>query len=140
LDAEPPIFQEAEEPLQADEWLNFIEQKFRLLKVADGMKIEYASQQLQGTTGIWWYHYRSTLPENDEVVWDQFKEAFRGHYIPPSLMAIKHTEFMKLTQGDKSVTEYLHAFVNLSQYAPEFCVMWMLKRLLISNGGFVPNL
>jgi hypothetical protein len=28
LDTEPPIFWEAEEPLQADEWLNTIEQKF----------------------------------------------------------------------------------------------------------------
>jgi hypothetical protein len=44
LDTEPPIFREAEEPLQADEWLNTIEQKFRVLKVADDMKIEYASQ------------------------------------------------------------------------------------------------
>jgi hypothetical protein len=34
------------------------------------MKTEYASQQLQGTAGIWWYHHRSTLPEDDEVVWD----------------------------------------------------------------------
>ena len=27
LDTKPPIFKEAEEPLQADEWLNTIEQK-----------------------------------------------------------------------------------------------------------------
>jgi hypothetical protein len=46
LDTEPPIFREAEEPFQADEWLNTIEQKFRVLKVADDMKTEYASQQL----------------------------------------------------------------------------------------------
>jgi hypothetical protein len=76
LDTELPIFREAEEPLQADEWLNSIEQKFRLLNVADDMKTEYASQQLQGLAGNWWYHYKSTLPENDGVVWDQFKEAF----------------------------------------------------------------
>jgi hypothetical protein len=54
-----------------------------------------------------------------EVVWDKFKEAFWGYYNPSGLMAIKHTEFMKLTQGDKSVTEYLHAFISLSRYAPE---------------------
>jgi hypothetical protein len=28
MDTKPPIFREAEEPLQADEWLNTIEQKF----------------------------------------------------------------------------------------------------------------
>ena len=35
-------------------------------------------------------------------------------------MRMKHTEFMRLTQGTKSLTEYLHAFNNLSRYAPEF--------------------
>jgi hypothetical protein len=44
LDTEPPIFWEAEELLQGDEWLNTIEQKFCVLKVADEMKTEYASQ------------------------------------------------------------------------------------------------
>jgi hypothetical protein len=44
LDTEPPIFREAKEPLQANEWLNTIEQKFRVLKVADDMKTKYALQ------------------------------------------------------------------------------------------------
>ena len=34
-------------------------------------------------------------------------------------MRMKATEFMKLTQGTKTLTEYMHAF-NLSRYAPEF--------------------
>ena len=33
LDTKPPIFKVAKEPLQADEWLNTIEQKFRLLSI-----------------------------------------------------------------------------------------------------------
>jgi len=33
LETKPPIFKEAEEPVQADEWLNTIEQKFHLLMV-----------------------------------------------------------------------------------------------------------
>ncbi|XP_066365329.1 uncharacterized protein [Miscanthus floridulus] len=87
LDTKPPIFKEAEEPLQAEKWLNTLEQKFCLLRLTEPMKTEYASHQLQG---------------------------------PAGLMSIKHTEFMKLTQGTKSLTEYLHAFNNLSRYATEF--------------------
>jgi hypothetical protein len=34
-------------------------------------------------------------------------EALKGHFIPHGLMAIKHKEFMKLTQGNKSFNEYL---------------------------------
>ena len=33
---------------------------------------------------------------------------------------MKAAEFMRLTQGSKTLTEYLHAFNNLSRYAPEF--------------------
>jgi hypothetical protein len=65
-----------------------------------------------------------------DVVWDQFREAFRGHYVPAGLMAIKHTEFMKLTQGDKSVTEYLHAFISLSRYAPDHDVEFKIELIL----------
>ena len=46
LDTKPPIFKEVGEPLQADEWLNTIEQKFHLLRVTEHMKAEYASHQL----------------------------------------------------------------------------------------------
>jgi hypothetical protein len=50
-------------------------------------------------------------------------------------MAIKHTEFMKLTQGDKSVIEYLHAFINLSRYALEF-VNTEVKKIVSFKRGF----
>ena len=32
---------------------------------------------------------------------------------------MKAVEFMRLTQGTKTLTEYMHAFNNLSRYAPE---------------------
>jgi hypothetical protein len=100
--------------------LNTIEQKFRLLCLTEELKTEYASHQLHGPTGIWWSHYHSTLPPNVPIIWVQFKMAFRGNYIPPGLMAIKHTEFMRLTQGNKSLTDYLQAFNNLARYTTEF--------------------
>ena len=47
MDTKPPIFCEAEEPLQADEWLSMIEQRFGLLRLTEGMKATYAGHQLQ---------------------------------------------------------------------------------------------
>ena len=35
-------------------------------------------------------------------------------------MRMKVAEFMKLTQGTKTLIEYMHGFNNLSRYAPEF--------------------
>jgi len=82
LDTKLPIFKEAKEPLQADEWLNTIEQKFCLLRVTEHMKAEYASHQLHGPAGIWWTHYLSTLPANAQVTWNEFKAAIRGIIFP----------------------------------------------------------
>ena len=62
----------------------------------------------------------SSLPTNAQVTWEQFKLAFRGHHIPLGLMRMKATEFMRLTQGTKTLTEYMHAFNNLSHYALGF--------------------
>ena len=62
----------------------------------------------------------SSLPANAQVTWEQFKLAFRGHHIPPGLMCMKAVEFMRLTQGTKTLTEYMHPFNNLSRYALGF--------------------
>ena len=70
LDTKPPIFKEVEEPLQAEKWLNTLEQKFHLLRLTEPLKTKYASHQLQGPTGIWWSHHRATLPENAQITWN----------------------------------------------------------------------
>jgi len=54
-------------------------------------------------------------------------------------MSIKHTEFMKLTQGTKSLTEYLHAFNSLSRYATEF-VDTDAKKIASFKQGLGPKL
>jgi hypothetical protein len=79
------------------------------------------------------------LPHNAPITWDQFKAAFHGNYIPPGLMAMKHTEFMRLTQGNKSLTEYLQTFNNLAKYATEF-VDTDAKKIASFKSGLSPKL
>jgi Asp-tRNA(Asn)/Glu-tRNA(Gln) amidotransferase A subunit family amidase len=94
---------------------------------------------LHGLAGIWWSHYCSTLPPNVKINCDQFKAAFHGNYIPLGLMAMKHTEFMKLTQGNKSLAEYLQAFNNLARYATEF-IDTDAKKITSFKRGLSPKL
>jgi hypothetical protein len=54
-------------------------------------------------------------------------------------MAIKHIEFMKLTQGNKSLNEYLQAFNNLARYAPEFMYI-DAKKIASFKRGLSPKL
>ena len=54
-------------------------------------------------------------------------------------MVMKHTEFMKLVQGTKNLTEYLHAFNHLARYALEF-VDSKAKRIASFKRGLSPKL
>jgi len=71
--------------------------------------------------------------------WNLFHEAFKGHFIPPGVMEMKHTEVMQLTQGNKTLKEYLHAFNHLSRYAPEF-VNTETKKIASFKRGLGPKL
>ena len=69
LGTQPPVFNVTEEPLDADAWIRTIESKFSLLVVpcSDANKALFATQQLHGTTHLWWDHYNTLLPD-DHIV------------------------------------------------------------------------
>ena len=46
MDTKPPIFKEAVEQLEANKWINTMEQKFYLLRMTEELKVEYAAHQL----------------------------------------------------------------------------------------------
>jgi hypothetical protein len=52
MDTRPPIFKEATEPLDAEEWVNTMEDKFCVLRLTEVLKTEYAAHQLQGPVGM----------------------------------------------------------------------------------------
>jgi hypothetical protein len=62
MDTRPLIFKEAAEPLDAEEWIKTMEDKFQVLRMTEVLKTEYAAHQLQGPTGMWWKHHRITFP------------------------------------------------------------------------------
>jgi hypothetical protein len=110
----PPLFVNAEDPLEADEWIWVIEQKFGLLRCTETLEPLFAAQQLRGPASTWWGNYVAIQPAGHQVTWDEFKLAFREHYIPEGVLHMKQEEFMKLKQGGDTVTHYLNKFNHLS--------------------------
>jgi hypothetical protein len=53
------------------------------------------------------------------VLWVEFRDAFRAHYIPAGVMRKKCHEFMDLKQGGRSVHDYFKQFNHLAQYASD---------------------
>jgi len=46
MDTKPPVFKEAVKPLEADWWINMMEQNFYLLRMTEELKAEYSAHQL----------------------------------------------------------------------------------------------
>ncbi|XP_066162190.1 uncharacterized protein [Oryza sativa Japonica Group] len=119
LRVRPPTFSSTTNPVEASDWLHAIEKKLDLLQCTDQEKVSFASHQLHGPTSEWWDHFRLNRTTAEPITWLEFTAAFRKSHIPSGVLSLKKKEFRKLTQGSRSITEYLHEFNRLACYAPE---------------------
>jgi hypothetical protein len=78
----------------------------------------YASGRLEGAASDWCDVFTATHANADAITWQEFQVNFRAHHIPPEIMKLKK-EFLSLTQGNMSVSEYRDRFTQLSRYALE---------------------
>jgi hypothetical protein len=53
----PPLFVKAEDPLEANEWIRVMEQKFGLIHSTETQKPLFAAQQLRGPASTWWGNF-----------------------------------------------------------------------------------
>jgi hypothetical protein len=128
------IFTEAGEPLEADHWLHAIEFKFGLLRYTKLQKILCTAQQLLGDASVWWTNYTATHPVDYQVLWAEFRNAFRTHHISAGVMRRKYQEFMDLKQGGRPVHNYSKLFNHLAYYAPDQVDMEEKKKNRFMNG------
>src|SRR5688572_6261762 len=93
LETRPPIFLKAEHPLEANEWLQTMEQKFRVIpQCTTTQKAEFAGLQFLGR----WTNYLARQPVGREVTWENFKEAFQTQFVPEGIMRMKLEQFLGL--------------------------------------------
>ncbi|XP_040385858.1 uncharacterized protein LOC121056120 [Oryza brachyantha] len=116
---QPPVFTRSDDPLDADDWLRTIERKLTLIRCPDAEKTNLAAEQLQGAAGDWWENFLAMQPAGHAITWPEFRNAFRAAHVPKGIMDLKQREFLSLTQGNKSVMEYLREFNHLARYAPD---------------------
>jgi hypothetical protein len=91
-----------------------MESKLGLLRCIEVQNTLFAAQQLWGDASVWWANYTATRPTDYQVLWDEFRDAFRAHYIPTGVMRKKRQEFMDLKQGGRSVHDYSKKFNHLA--------------------------
>ena len=113
----PPSFSQVIDPLEADDLLRTIEKKLETARTDEADKVPFATQYLEGAAAIWWDNSKALWPVREEITWNNFKEQFRKYHIPAGIMKVKRREFLGLTQGSLSVSEYLHNFNHLACYS-----------------------
>jgi hypothetical protein len=84
---------------------------------SDENKVLFAAQQLRSAARLWWDQFHAMQPADHVITWDKFRTAFRAHHIPAGLIERKLNEFLSLTQGTRTVTQYAQVFNHLCQYA-----------------------
>ncbi|KAK1642892.1 hypothetical protein QYE76_060697 [Lolium multiflorum] len=114
----PPVFNKTEEPLDADDWLQTMENNLEVAGVEDNEKVLFATHYLAGPARAWWTSTRA-LHAGNLMTWEDFKLKFSKYHVPPGLIKKMRDEFRELKQGRMTVVEYRDKFLTLSRYAPD---------------------
>jgi hypothetical protein len=116
LRLKPPTFAGTSNPLDADDWLCTIKRKLEAIGCPENQHVQLAAHQLSGMALTWWDTFSATVRD---ATWAEFETAFREHHVPQGIVQLKEDEFRELTQGGRSVSEYVHKFTELARYVPD---------------------
>ncbi|KAA0042144.1 putative polyprotein, identical [Cucumis melo var. makuwa] len=89
----------------------------RITRCLEDRKVELAAFLLQNGAEDWWRMEESRGRTTGDISWDEFKKAFFDKFYPRSFRDAKRNEFLRLTQGSMTVTEYEKKYTELSKYA-----------------------
>ncbi|KAK1681151.1 hypothetical protein QYE76_041999 [Lolium multiflorum] len=95
----PPVFSKTEEPLDADDWLQTMENNLEVAGVDENEKVLFATHYLAGPARAWWTSARA-LNAGQMMTWADFKLKFSKYHVPPGLIKKMRDEF---TEARKNV-------------------------------------
>ncbi|KAK1595162.1 hypothetical protein QYE76_008099 [Lolium multiflorum] len=111
----PPMFSKTEEPLDADDWLQTIENNLEVAGVEAAEKYCLPPTTCQTRKSRW----TRAMNAGQMMTWEDFKLKFSKYHVPQGLIKKMRDEFRELKQGRMSVVEYRDRFLTLSRYAPD---------------------
>jgi hypothetical protein len=115
LRLKPPTFAGSSNPLDAD-GLRTIKRKLEAIGCPENQCVQLVAHQLSGMALAWWDTFSAAIWD---ATWAEFETAFCEHHIPQGIVQLKEDEFRELTQGGRSVSEYVHKFTELARYVSD---------------------
>src|SRR4051812_10734761 len=77
----PPVFSKTEEPLDADDWLQSMENNLEVAGVEAAEKVLFATHYLAGPARAWWNSAHATNG-GQMMTWEEFKLKFSRYHVP----------------------------------------------------------
>jgi hypothetical protein len=72
----PSTFSYVMNPMDADDWLKYVEKKLQVVQCNNRENVLLASHQLSGPTANWWDAYVEAHEESESINWPDFRAAF----------------------------------------------------------------
>ncbi|KAK1602721.1 hypothetical protein QYE76_008202 [Lolium multiflorum] len=94
----PPVFSKTEEPLDADDWLQTMENNLEVAGVEDNDKVLFATHYLAGPARAWWTSARA-LNAGQIMPWADFKLKFSKYHVPQGLIKKMRDEFLRISKA-----------------------------------------
>ncbi|KAF3774868.1 hypothetical protein EJ110_NYTH52115 [Nymphaea thermarum] len=109
MSMQPPVFTGYGSPNTIEEWIEEVERIFELLKMPEGVKVNYGTYLLKGDAKWWW---------QQSISWKQFRDSFFSAYFSTHARNKKMQEFLELQQNNLSLEEYVTKYRHLEVYYP----------------------
>jgi hypothetical protein len=89
-------FSHAVEPMDADDWLNYVEKKLLVVQRNNREKVLLVSHQLSGPTANCWDAYVEVHEEPESINQPEVRDAFHAYHVPQGVIKLKKKEFPNL--------------------------------------------
>ncbi|KAK1613012.1 hypothetical protein QYE76_036685 [Lolium multiflorum] len=130
----PPMFSKTEEPLDADDWLQTMENNLEVAGVEAAEKVLFATHYLSGPARAWWTSTRA-MNAGQMMTWEDFKLKFSKYHVPQGLIKKMRDEFRELKQGRMSVVEYRDSFLLVKMEGKLHQANENRKRRMMTQSG-----
>ena len=115
---QPKSFSNCVEATYADDWLVDICKHLECSNVRPEDFVKFASFQLKDQAAEWYQQYEDSRGGR-VITWDDFRQDFKAHHIPRSVVENKREEFRNLKQGSLSVYQYNILFQRITCFAKQ---------------------
>lgn len=106
-------------PVEAADWLSYVEDKMEVFDVLAPDRIRYGTQLLKGEAQIWWKGVQSAhTAAHGPLSWPEFVRQFERRFYPATFLDRMKIDLNNYTQEKKSVAEYEVGFNQIVRFVP----------------------